>query len=846
MDSTVESRAGDFAPSCYHCGERAADPLHETIGGEERAFCCRGCLSVCRYIYDAGLESYYDRRDPVLPGKAPDLSDMDFTPDEPGVVRSAGELSEASLIVEGIHCAACVWLIERLASRVEGVVEARVNFTTHRMTVRWSGGPEALGEVVKRLAAAGYRSAPYDPALTEEPLRRRKNDLLSRIAVAGFSTAATMFFAEGLYGGYFWGIEEGYRRLLQWASLAASVPVVFYSGALFVRGALLGLRSGSLTMDLPVALGALITFFYSAWATAAGRSDVYFDSAAMFIFLILIGRYLEVLARERAASAAAGLSAMEPRTATVVVDGERRRVPVGRLAPGDLVEVRPGERIPTDGVVVEGASSVDESMLTGESRPVAKGVGDELFGATVNADGLLLLRVVRTGEETALARIRRLVEDAQLEKASIQRIADRVAAWFVPLILATAALTYLYWSGQDQGRAVIYAVAVLIITCPCALALATPSAVLAGCGAAAREGILIKSGAVLERAHGATHVVFDKTGTLTEGTMTVTDVAAHGGSVVGERALLRLAASVEAGSEHPLGRAVAAEARRRGLRVYGRVSDFRALPGLGVEAVVTGIAAASGTAKVVELGRRKGRVLALVGSARLMAERGLTVPPALAARGRVLAAQGKTVVYVGAFDLEEDGAAGRGSVLGLLAATDPVRPESRELVTELRRRGLKVTILSGDGREAAAVVAARLGIENVVAEVLPHHKEAVIKELQDSGERVVMVGDGINDGPALARADVGIAVGSATELAAHSADVVLMRGSPLLVARTLDISKRTMRAIRQNLAVSALYNAVFMPLAAMGLVAPIVAAVTMPASSLAVIGNSIRAAARRG
>lgn len=805
----MSSVAEAITEGCFHCGlELPAAPVTETLEGVKRDFCCRGCAGVAGFIFESGLGSYYQKRD-KLPGAKADLpGDPELLVAPPG--KTGGESGEATLMVEGIHCAACVWLIERALSKAPGVRDARVNFSTHRMNVRWDPAATTLGGILKKLASLGYAAAPFDPEKAERPLAEKKNDLLVRMAVAGFSTAGAMFFAEGLYAGFFWGIEAGFRDFLQWMSLVVALPAVAYSAWPITRGAWRGLKNGAMTMDLPIALGILITFLYSAWATAAGRGDVYFDSAAMFAFLILTGRFLEASARSRVAAATTRLLDLKPRTATLIEDGQRKKMPVDSVNEGALVEVKPGGRIPLDGVVKTGTTLVDESMLTGESKPIRKNPGDAVYAGTTSTDGTVVFRVTDTGSSTRLSRITALVEDAQTRKARIQKTTDRAAAWFVPLVLIVAGLTYLYWSAYDPGNAVIYAVAVLIITCPCALALATPAAVIAGCGRAARGGVLIKGGEVLEGLTKATHVVFDKTGTITRGRMSVTDVVP-----TGDRDPLEAAHPVEALSEHPIGRAVAEAAAGK---EAARVEGFRAVAGKGVEG------------RVVRNGKEE-RVIA--GSRRFMEESGLIVPDKLLEAERELSGEGKTVVYVGS--------AGEESILGITAVADTPKPGAPEAVRRLQELGVRVSMLSGDNRVTARAVAEAIGIKEVTAEVLPEDKEEAVRGLKEQGAVVVMVGDGINDGPALAAADVGVAVGPGTDMAVDAADVVIMNGDPAEVARSIMLSRGVFRVIRQNLAMSVAYNLVFMPLAAFGFVVPVVAAVAMPISSLAVIGNSIRA-----
>ena len=820
---------------CYHCGqELPSESFRETIKGREFNFCCQGCQAICRYIHDAGLASYYDKRDKSRPGGPPLLlsEDMEAYVD-PMFVKAEGAVNEISLLIEGVHCAACIWLIERVLGKTEGVVSARINLSTSRARVQWNGTMVGSGEIICKIASLGYNATPYDPSSSEAPLSKKSADMMIRMAVAGFCTVAAMFLAEGLYAGYFWGIDASSRNFMQWLSLIITTPAVFYSGTPFIRGAYNGLRNRAMTMDLPIALGALITYFYSAWATVNKRGDVYFDSAAMFIFLILIGRYLEAASKRKAGSATERLLSLGARTATVIKDGERTTVPVNAVSVGDLVEVRPGEKIPVDGIVTEGESRVDESMLTGESRPVKKFIGSQVSGAALNMDGTFIFRATKIGDDTILSKIIRLVEEAQSSKASIQRVADRIAVYFVPAILGIAALTYLYWSIHDPGHAVIYSIAVLIITCPCALALATPAAIIAGTGAGAREGILIKNGEVLEKAHKATHIIFDKTGTLTEGKMGVTDIviSSQQSAVSSENELLKLAALIEKGSEHPIGKAVVREAVERKLDLDIKVSGFRAFPGKGVE----------GTIMQSPVGSQQSKVL--VGNRRFLIERGFHIHKELLDAEERLNNEGKTVVYVscvslsGSLSIRER----EGVRVGLIAISDRVRPEAKDAVADLKKMGLKVTVLTGDNRRVAEAIARTVGADNVIAEVLPEEKEAMVRGLQEKGEIVIMVGDGINDAPALARADIGMAVGSGTDVAIESADIVLLNSNPLSVSRAVKISRKTFGIIKGNLGISVLYNILFTPLAALGFIVPVVAGIAMPLSSLVVIGNSIRA-----
>ncbi len=801
--------------ACYHCGQTLpAGPFLEIIDGKDLFFCCQGCLSVCKYIYNANLGGYYEKRNANRPQKPPELPDNYMAINEdPRLVKDYGNLKEASLIIEGIHCSACIWLIEKVIGGIDGVSSAGVNFSNNRAKVRWQGEKTSLKEIIRSIASFGYNAIPYDPYIIEIPLTLKNKDILIRIAIAGFGTAAAMFMAEGLYAGYFWGMDERLRFFFHWLSLIVTMPAVFYSGMPFIKGAYNGIRNRSITMDMPIASGVLITFLYSAWATVNNLEYVYFDSAAMFIFLILMGRYFESSAKRRAGNITERLLSLRAKTATLVKDGIRKSVPVHSIKAEDIIEVKPGEKIPVDGVIIEGISRVDESMLTGESMPVKKTTGANVSGATINIDGTFLFRATGVGEDTILSKIIRMVEDARTQKAPLQNIADRIAAYFVPAITAIAILTYIYWSVRDPAHAVLYTAAVLIISCPCALALATPAAIITGTGAGAKEGILIKSGEVLENIHRATHIVFDKTGTITEGKIGVTDIIAAGNrrSEGREKEVLRLAASIEQFSEHPIGKAIVREAAETKTDLYSKIEDFTSYSGKGIEGGVKNL-------KVI------------IGSKKFIIERGLEVTEELLSAEEILNREGKTSVFVSYGP----------QVSGIIGVSDRIREGALSAVKNLKNIGLKVTMLTGDSKKIADVVARKAGIENIIAEVLPHDKEAVVKRLQDAGDVVIMVGDGINDAPALVRADIGIAVGSGIDAAIESADIVILNSNPLSVLNAIKLSGKTFKVIKENLMFSFFYNILLIPLASMGYVAPVLAGIAMPLSSLIVIGNSIK------
>jgi Cu+-exporting ATPase len=727
--------------------------------------------------------------------------------------------------VKGMHCAACVGKVESALKRVPGVREAMVNLATERATVVLA--PEAAGLPALRtaVAAAGY-VVPEEIAATPEAADREQAERAAEQRGLGLRLAVGVALSLPVLVGSMHHVfpwAPGWLRN-HWVLFALTTPVQFWVGGRFHTAFLRELVHRSASMNTLVSIGTSAAYFFSVAVTlwphrfmATGAMPYYEASAVLITFLVL-GRWLEARARGGTSEAIRRLMALQPRTARVLRDGGEMDVPIGEVLVGDLLRVRPGERIAVDGEVVEGASSVDESMLTGESLPVEKGAGAAVVGGSVNRTGSFTFRATRVGRETVLARIIRLVEEAQGSKAPIQRLADRVAAVFVPIVLGIAAATFAVWWAVGPAPAFFYALAnavgVLVIACPCAMGLATPTAIMAGTGRGAELGILIKSAEALEQLHRVRTVVFDKTGTLTVGRPRVTDVVATAGTAEDE--VLALAAAAEQGSEHPLGEAIVGAAKSRGLALPP-VTEFRAVPGQGVDALA-----------------EDGRIL--LGNARMMTERGIDVA-ALAAHAARVAGEGKTSVYV-AFG---------GEALGLVAVADVLKPEARGAVAALKALGLDVAMLTGDARSTGEAVARQAGIDRVLAEILPDQKAAEIKRLQAEGRLVAMVGDGINDAPALAQADVGLAMGSGTDVAIDAADVTLMRGDLQGVVTALALSRRTIRIIKENLGWAFGYNLVLVPVAAGVLypvagvlLSPVLAGAAMALSSVSVVANSLR------
>lgn len=715
-------------------------------------------------------------------------------------------VEKTTLLVEGMTCAACSARVEKVLNRLDGVIKANVNLSTNKAIVEHPSGAIEEETLVKAVEKAGYKAEvekevdrDREKELREKEIKSLKRSFIIS-AILSLPLFSAMFFhmagKENI-------LTNGYFQLI------LATPVQFIIGYRFYKGAFNSLRGGGANMDVLVSMGTSAAYFYSLYNLVKGINEYYFEASAVIITLILLGKTFEAVAKGKTSEAIKKLMGLQPKTARVIKDGVEMDIPIEEVNIGDIIVVRPGERIPVDGIIVEGHSSIDESMITGESIPVDKREGDKVIGATINKFGSFKFEARKIGKDTVLAQIIKLVEDAQGSKAPVQRLADKISGIFVPVVVLIAIVTFIgfYLVKGDFTTGLINAVAVLVIACPCALGLATPTAIMVGTGKGAEKGILIKSGEHLERTHNMEAIVLDKTGTITKGEPEVTDIITL--DSMEEDQLLRIAATVEKVSEHPLGQAIVRKGEER-LLMITEPDTFMAIPGKGLKASLEG--------KEIYIGNRK-----------LMQEANIQIAEIEEDLSR-LEEEGKTAMMVGI----------DGKISGIIAVADSIKDNSKEAIEELKNMGLDVYMLTGDNERTAKAIAKSVGIENVLADVLPENKAQVVEEIKAQGKYVGMVGDGINDAPALAAADVGFAIGTGTDVAMEAADITLMRGDLMGIVTAIRLSHRTMKTIKQNLFWAFFYNSIGIPFAALGFLNPMIAGAAMAFSSVSVVTNSLR------
>jgi Cu2+-exporting ATPase len=810
----VQADAATSESACYHCG-LPVPPRSKwsvRIDNTERAMCCPGCEAVAQTIVDSGLTDYYLTRSQFSSTANNDaLVPAGLTLyDAPEVVSGFAEEGDANqcdatFSIEGIRCAACVWLIERRLTKVAGLQSANLNVATERLHVRWKKGQCKPSDILKAVCEVGYVAYPFDAIRHGEQLRRAGKTLFRRLFIAGLSMMQVMMYAVPVYLANDGTMDADIESLMRWASLFLTLPAVFYSATPFFAGAWANLKARMLGMDVPVALGIAAAFIGSVVATWEGRGEVYYDSVTMFIFLLLCSRYLELTARRKAAASLERLQHALPASAsrmpTYPADRMTETVPAARLCEGDIVLVKPGEAIAADCVILEGDTAIDASLLTGESRPLRKTAGDALPGGAVNATQAVVVRVTRRATESTLSTLARLVERAGQGKPQLSLWADKAAAWFVAALLLFTVLVFVVWQWFDPSRAWPVAIAVLVVSCPCALSLATPSALAAATDRLVRQGILVVQPHVLETLHRATHIVFDKTGTLTLGKPALRHIEIFGAKQDDE--CLRIAAALEASSAHPAGLAIVESAKQGGEHSLA-AHDLHYIAGQGLEGVVDGVRYRLGNAAFVRQ---------IAGS-----------PPAEHVD------EGVTPIYLGSD-------AGWMSRFDLI---DTLRRDARGVIEHFRKTGKTIILLSGDRKPVVRRIAIELGIPEAYGEFLPEQKLEFVQRLQAGGAVVAMVGDGINDAAVLRAADVSFAMGGGAALAQTHADTVLLSGRLGSVAEAADAASQAMAVVRQNLAWATLYNLAAIPAAAMGLLNPWMAGIGMSLSSAVVVVNALR------
>jgi Cu2+-exporting ATPase len=767
---------------------------------------------VAEAIVNSRLTDFYRYRTEAAPtGRelVPEFLRQASLYDHPDIQKSfvhteSGTLREASLILEGITCAACVWLNERHLASLPGVVSAQINYATHRARVRWDDSRIHLSEILQSVSRIGYLAHPYNPDRQQQILENERKHKLRRLALTGVLGMQVMILAVALYWGTWTGIDSEYAHFFRWVSLLLTLPVVLYSAQPFFSAAWRDIKHLRTGMDVPVSLGILLAFAGSVWTTVSGGGEVYYDSVVMFVFFLLAARYFELTARKHAAEASEALVHMTPAMATLLTDDGEENIPVADLKPGDRVLVRAGESIPADGQVLAGRSTVDESLLTGESLPLSKDAGAGLIGGSLNIESPLQMRVTRTGQDTTLSAILRLLDRAQSEKPAIAQLADRAAAWFVAAVLIATAVVGYYWWQAGNPHWLHILISMLVVTCPCALSLATPTAVTAATGALTRRGLLTTRGHALETLATATHFVFDKTGTLTQGQLRVHDITTF--SQASRAEVLAIACALERHSEHPLARAILQFAQDTPSLT---AEDVINTPGGGIQGTVATQTYYIGTPAFL----RQTIALDIPHATRL-----------------ALQQSGHTVVFL----------ASPQTLMAAFVLGDELRPDAASLVAALHRRGRRVIMLTGDHALVAQRIATSLGIQEWAADLKPGDKLDYIKGLQDAGAVVAMVGDGINDAAALAAAHVSIAMGGGAQVAAASADMILLSGRLANLAAALDKADMTLRIIRQNFYRALVYNFLALPAAALGYIPPWLAAIGMSLSSLMVVLNALR------
>jgi len=783
---------------CYHCNATIhhSNDVIAVIDGANKHFCCIGCLSVFEVTHE---NNEIIHTSTTKLEYSSDVYDSNAY-QEPFLEISDDGCKIITLISDDIHCSSCVLLVENTLNSLSGVVFARVNLSDKRIKIQWDDDDIKLSSIIQALSDQGYSSMPYEENVAEIQQNQKNKSMLYRIGFAGFTMMNLLWISIALYSG---ASGSEYHHYFQWLGFALATPTLFYSGFPFLKSAWYSVKNYHINMDVPISIGSLVTYSYSTYVLLgfSSKGDVYFDTVVNFIFVILIGRYLESSSKKSALSASASLQQLQPKIATVKDGDDTIIKPVGSIVIGDIIIIKPGERISIDGVIILGEGDIDESLLNGESLPINKQIGSDVFAGTINTNGSLEIKASKTMRESTLSKIVELVDNTRATKNRIVCTIDAFIPYFVGTTLILSLATFIYWYGIDFDLALLSATSVLIITCPCAFGLATPMSIAVASGSAAKKNILIKNGDALEILSKVNHVVFDKTGTLTLGSPCVNQVVSN----MNHNSLIGIMSAIEKHSEHPLGDAIVQYAND--LSISKVASEFETFPGLGVAAVVD-------------------NVRYRVGSLRFLSD---MATDEFYSQAQALELEGKSCIWC----------ADNNSVLGFVVCSDPIKDDATDVVSELLSMGKTVTMLSGDSPMVAEFVAKQVGIEHVIAGVLPKDKSNYIKKLQ-TNDLVLMVGDGVNDAPALTQADTSIAIGSGADVAISCADVVVLKNTLTPILDAINLSKYTQLTIKQNIIFSLSYNVVMVPLAMMALVTPLFAAIAMPISSIIVISNASR------
>jgi len=815
---------------CFHCGLPVPDNLdiHVEYQGENKPMCCYGCQAVAQAIIDSGMDDFYKYRtstpekpETIVPEFLQQLKAYDTASVQKKFVTQTNDdnILEVSLILEGITCAACIWLNEKHLSSLDGVLSANINYSNHRARVRWDNSKIHLSDILESISRIGYLAHPYDPDQHQRILEKERKQQIKRLGLSGALGMQIMIFAVAMYTGNWWGIDETFKQSFRWISLALTVPILLYASSVFFKSAYRDIVNRRVGMDVPISLGISIAFIASLVSTIRGTGEVYFDSVAMFTFFLLSARYFEVGARKQTSEATEALLNLKPVIATRLINyvsnkvssvSEQENIAVTELSIGDYLLVRPGEVIPADGIIIQGVSGINESLITGESLPVTKRSSDQVIGGSTNTENPLIIQVNKLGEDSVLSSIQRLIDEAQHTKPAIAKLADKIAAWFVSILLTVAAIVAIYWYIVDASQWLEITIATLVVSCPCALSLATPTAITAASGQLAKIGLLPKRAHALETLAHATDFVFDKTGTLTEGKIKLEKIVIYmpisgQENNIDELQALTIAASLEASSEHPIARAILAS----NTQSLMTVENLRHSTGLGIQGTINDNEWFIGNKEFIQQHSSFSFNTNFFDVSDL---------------------DNTSKVYLATNE----------QCVAIFILSDSIRQEARSLIEQLHLQHKHTHLMSGDRMESAISISDQLGIEQCLGNLKPEDKLNNVKTLQQQGAVVVMTGDGVNDAPVLAGADLSIAMGKGTQLAAAAADMILISNNIEHIYHGYQIAIKTLRIIKQNLSWALLYNLFAIPAAAMGYVEPWLAALGMSASSLVVVLNALR------